>query len=140
MTSLLARIPGPLRIVLIFILVSAGGWWLSTFTNPASHAHSNDCLQRGGAVGPYTNGCDYDINARYCFRNDGLDKTCGTVALSPGETMSDLRDEYDAAAERHLVLRTTVHACKAPFIPDDVHSNQNTVRMVDGCRKPKDGS
>ena len=136
MTSLLGRIPNWLRTLIVFILFSVGAWWLSTFTNPTAHADRNQCLQRDSNIGPYTNGCDYDINARYCFRSDGLEKTCGVVALPPGETMTDLREEYDAAADAHLVLRTTVHACKAPYIPDDVASQQNTVRKVNGCRKP----
>ncbi|WP_139792345.1 hypothetical protein [Henriciella litoralis] len=136
MKSFFARIPHSIRVIGFFVIFSVGAWWLSTFTNPTAHADRNQCLKREGNTGPYTNGCDYDINARYCFRNDGQEKTCGVVALKPGEKMSDLREEFDAASAKHLVLRTTVHACKAPFIPDDVASQQSTIRKVDGCRKP----
>lgn len=140
MNRILRRIPNPVRVLIIFVAFSAGAWWLSTLTNPSAHAHANECLQRDGGTGPYTNGCDFEINARYCFRNDGVDKTCGVVAVTPGETMSDLREEYDAAAAKHLVLRTTVHACKAPYMPRDVPSVQNSARLVDGCRKPEKDS
>ena len=137
MKTLLGRIPNWLRMILIFVAFSAGATYLSHFTNPAAHAHANDCLEREVDTGPYTNGCEKPINARYCFRSASLDKTCGVVALAPGVTMSELREEYDAASNKHPVVRTTIHACKIPFIPQDVPSTQNSSRMVDGCRKPR---
>ncbi len=136
MKKLLGRIPNWLRVILIFVAVSAGASYLSRFTNPTAHANANECLQRDGGSGPYTNGCKQPINARYCFRSASIEKTCGVVELAPGETMSELRDEFDAAKENHPVTRTTVHACKLPFIPGDVKSVQNSARLVDGCRKP----
>lgn len=135
MKTLLGKIPNWLRVVLVIVLVTVGANVLSRFTNPTAHAHANECLARVGDTGPYTNVCKTPINARYCFRTAGLEKTCGVVELAPGETMSDLRDEADAARENHPVVRTTVHACKAPFVPGDVTSVQNSARMVDGCRK-----
>lgn len=136
MGKLIGRIPNWLRVVLFFILFSLAARWISTITAPAQYAGRNDCLTRENDAGPYTNSCDKPINARYCFRTTGLEKTCGVVELAPGETMSDLRAEADAARENHAVYRTTVHACAVPYIPQDVPSNQNTARMVDGCRKP----
>lgn len=136
MKKTLARVPNWLRVVLVVLLVTVGANVLSRFTNPAAHATANDCLMREGNIGPYTNGCEKPINARYCFRSAGLEKTCGTVELAPGETMSDLRDEAEAARKNHAFNRTTVHACALPYVPQDVPSNNNRARMVDGCRKP----
>lgn len=136
MKDLLSKVPTWLRIVLIVVLVTIGANILSRFTNPAAHANANDCLSRDGDTGPYTNACETPINARYCFRSAGLEKTCGVVELAPGETMSDLRDEASAARENHDFNRTTVHACALPYVPQDVPSTNNSARMVDGCRKP----
>lgn len=138
MKRILGRIPNWLRIVLVVVFVTIGANVLSRFTNPTAHAHANDCLVHDGDIGPYTNGCDKPINARYCFRTAGLEKTCGVVALAPGEKMSELREEADAARENHPVVRTTVHACRAPFIPGDVTSIQNAARKMDGCLKAAD--
>lgn len=138
MKKLLARVPNWLRIVLVVVLVTIGANVLSRFTNPSAHAGANDCLSRDGDIGPYKNSCEKPINARYCFRSAGLEKTCGVVELAPGETMSDLRDEADAARENHDFNRTTVHACALPYVPQDVPSTNNSARMVDGCRKPRD--
>ena len=138
MKKLLAKIPNWLRIVLVVVLVTIGANVLSRFTNPSAHAGANDCLSRDGDIGPYKNSCEKPINARYCFRSAGLEKTCGVVELAPGETMSDLRDEADAARENHDFNRTTVHACALPYVPQDVPSTNNSARMVDGCRKPRD--
>lgn len=140
MKTLLAKIPNWLRVVLIVVLVTVGANVLSRFTNPTAHASAAECLVRDDNTGPYTNGCEKPINARYCFRSASTEKTCGIVELSPGETMGELREEFDAAAENHPVVRTTVHACKAPFIPGDVKSVQNSARLVDGCRKPEKAS
>ena len=136
MKKLLSKIPNWLRIVLIVVLVTIGANFLSRFTNPSAQAGANDCLSRDGDTGPYANACEKPINARYCFRSAGLEKTCGVVELAPGETMSDLRDEADAAREIHDFNRTTVHACALPYVPQDVPSTNNRARTVDGCRKP----
>lgn len=141
MGKLIRRIPPSVRVILFFVAFVLIGRWISTLTAPAQYAHRNDCLTREGETGPYTNSCKKPINARYCFRTTGLEKTCGVVRLDPGETMSDLREESDAAREKHPIYRTTVHACALPYIPQDVPSKQNSSRMVDGCRKPpKDGT
>lgn len=140
MKSLLGKIPNWLRMVIILVLFTVGANVLSRFTNPTAHAHANDCLVRDGDTSPYSNGCDKPINARYCFRSSGLEKTCGVVELAPGETVSEFRDEFDAAKEKHPVVRTTVHACKVPFVPGDKKSVQNSARIVDGCRKPDTAS
>ncbi|QYI99424.1 hypothetical protein KUV46_08635 [Thalassovita mediterranea] len=138
MKKLLSKVPNWLRIVLVVVLVTISANVLSRFTNPSAHAGANDCLSRDGNTGPYTNACEKPINARYCFRSAGLEKTCGVVELAPGEMMSDLREEADAAREMHDFNRTTVHACALPYVPQDVPSTNNSARMVDGCRKPRD--
>ena len=137
MGKLIRRIPPTVRVILFFVAFVVIGRLISTVTAPAQYAHRNDCLTRENDTGPYTNACKKPINARYCFRTTGLEKTCGVVKLAPGETMSDLREEADAARENHPVYRTTVHACAEPYIPQDVASRQNSARMVDGCRKPR---
>ena len=53
-----------------------------------------------------------------------------------GSAMGDLRDEAEAARKNHAFNRTTVHACALHYVPQDVPSNNNRARMVDGCRKP----
>lgn len=138
MKKLLSKVPNWLLVVLVVVLVTIGANILSRFTNPSAHAGANDCLSRDANIGPYTNACEKPINARYCFRSAGLEKTCGVVELAPGETMSELRDEADAARETHDFNRTTVHACALPYVPQDVPSTNNSARMVDGCRKPRD--
>lgn len=138
MKKILTRVPNWLLVVLVVVLVTIGANMLSRFTNPSAHAVANDCLSRDGDIGPYKNACEKPINARYCFRSAGLEKTCGVVELAPGETMGDLREEADAAREIHDFNRTTVHACALPYVPQDVPSTNNSARMVDGCRKPRD--
>ncbi|MEM5518723.1 hypothetical protein WNY37_17325 [Henriciella sp. AS95] len=140
MKTILAKIPNWLRILLIVVLLTIGANVLSRFTNPTAHAGANECLVRENDTGPYSNGCDEPINARYCFRSTGLEKTCGVVELAPGEKMSELRDEFDAAKDNHPVVRTTVHACKLPYVPGDKKSVQNSARIVDGCRRPEKAS
>ncbi|WP_143435392.1 hypothetical protein [Henriciella aquimarina] len=137
MKNLLGHVPHPVRVGLIVVGVTIGAFCLSVFTNPDQHADRLNCLERPGEGAPRSNVCGYDINVRYCFETAGPQKTCTIVLLEPSAPLPDLTQARREAREKYGGVRTTIFVCKAPWVPTDTPSYQNSARLVDGCRKPE---
>jgi len=131
-----------LSFLVLIIVMNFAADFITRFTMPARHAMISGCTGEMSPGADWPNQCDEPINFRYClilpYNEDGSrpENFCRTTRLEPGQAVTTLSADFAALREAGQKWQSIMTwACKPPFTPAMVSTQQSTLRKERGCKR-----